>query len=139
MICYVDSSIVLRYLLVQDSAFDMTSRYETVGSSELLIIECNRVLDRYRLENQISDLELAQSKQNLQQIVDGLHIIELTETVKMRAAGSFPTVIGTLDALHLASLLLWTESAPGVRFELLSADQQLRTCASALGITLCGF
>ena len=136
MICYVDSSVVLRYLLVQDTAFNQTSKFATVGSSELLFIECNRVLDRYRLENQISDAELAELKQILQGIVDGLHVIELTESVKIKAAGSFPTVIGTLDALHLASLLLWSESIPEERFVLFSADQHMKICAAALGVAV---
>lgn len=136
MICYVDSSVVLRYLLMHDSVFTRSSQFDIVGSSELLIIECNRVLDRYRLENQITDAELAEVKQNFQRIVDGLHIIELTQSVKTKAAGSFPTVIGTLDALHLASLLIWKESASEERFLLLSADQQMLTCATALGVSL---
>jgi len=136
MICYVDSSVVLRYLLMHDSVFTRSSQFDLVGSSELLIIECNRVLDRYRLENQITDAELAEVKQRFERIVGGLHIIELTQSVKTRAAGSFPTVIGTLDALHLASLLLWKESASEERFLLLSADQQMLTCAAALGVSL---
>lgn len=49
MSCYVDSSVVLRYLLVHDSAFTRTSKFDIAGSSEFLIIECNRALDRYHL------------------------------------------------------------------------------------------
>jgi predicted nucleic acid-binding protein len=135
MICYVDSSVVLRHLLLQDSALEGTAQIDTVGSSELLIIECHRVLDRYRLENQITDAQLAEAKQNLRAIVGGLYIVELTEPVKTRAAGAFPTVVGTLDALHLASLLLWKEMTPDERFVLLSADRQMLTCAAALGIS----
>ena len=136
MICYVDSSVVLRFLLIHDSALKQTSQYDVVGSSELLNIECNRVLHRYRLEKQISDSELADGKQNLQRICDGLTIIELTQPIRTRAAESFPTVVGTLDALHLASLLLWRDATPEETFILLSADQQMRTCAVALGIQL---
>ena len=107
MICYVKSSVILRYLLVHDSSFNKTSQYNFVGSSDLVIIECNRVLDRYRLENQISDAELAKVKQSFQKTVNGLHIVELTRPVKTKAAESFPTVIGTLNALHLSTLLPW--------------------------------
>jgi hypothetical protein len=94
------------------------------------------VLDRYRLEKQISDSELAEVKQNLQKIADGLTIVELTQPIRTRAAKSFPTIVGTLDALHLASLLLWKDATPGENFILLSADLQMRTCAVALGIQL---
>jgi hypothetical protein len=134
-ILYVESSVVLRHLLLHDSALEGTAQIDTVGSSELLIIECHRVLDRYRLENQITDAQLAEAKQNLRAIVGGLYIVELTEPVKTRAAGAFPTVVGTLDALHLASLLLWKEMTPDERFVLLSADRQMLTCAAALGIS----
>ena len=52
------------------------------------------------------------------------------------AAESFPTIVGTLDALHLSSLLLWKDAVPEEKFGLLSADQRMRTCAQALGIQL---
>ena len=105
-----------------------------MGSSELLLIECHRVLDRYRLEGQLSDEDLTQVKQELQYVTDGLTILELSESVRIRAAGPFPTIIGTLDALHVASLLLWKEAVRDERVLLFSADQQMRTCAGALGI-----
>lgn len=138
MTCYIDSSVVLRFLLTQDPAFNQTSQYNVVGASELLIIECQRVLDRYRLEDQISDIQLAEVKHNFHKIADGLHIIELSQSIKDRAADSFPTIIGTLDALHLATLICWQESSPRENFVLLSVDQQMRTCATALGISLIG-
>lgn len=51
-----------------------------------------------------------------------------------RAAGPFPTVIGTLDAIHLASALLWREAEPGPELRVLTFDRQLELCAGTLGI-----
>ena len=63
-------------------------------------------------------------------------LIPVYSLYQTRAAESFPTVIGNLNALHLSTLLLWKESAPEEHFFLLSADQQMQTCATALCITL---
>ena len=59
MNCYVDSSIVLRYLLGIDTGLEKAVGFDAVGSSELLLIECPRVLDRYRLETLPDDEALA--------------------------------------------------------------------------------
>ena len=59
--------------------------------------------------------------------------IECT-AVKRRAAGPFPTVIGTLDAIHLASAILWGEVESGSDIRILTHDKQLALCAHSLGI-----
>jgi hypothetical protein len=57
--------------------------------------------------------------------------METGPAVKRRAAGPFPTVIGTLDAIHLASALLWQETEPGTDFRILTQDRQLALCATS--------
>jgi hypothetical protein len=60
---------------------------------------------------------------------DGFHILRLTEVVKRRAADSFPTIIGTLEALHPASALIWRNAEGLETLSLLTADTQMATCA----------
>ncbi len=79
MKCYVDSSVILRFLLNNDPSFKRTVQFEKVGSSELLKIECSRVMERYRLENLITDEQLGEVKQKLDEIVEGMYIIERSE------------------------------------------------------------
>ncbi len=134
MNCYVDSSVVLRYLLLGDSSFKQTSTFEKTGSSELLFIECSRVMERYRLENLISDEQLAEVRQKLELVIKCMYTLELTGWVKKRAAGPFPTVVSTLDSFHLASALLWNEHDGDLL--LFTFDKQMLTCAAALGIGL---
>jgi predicted nucleic acid-binding protein len=131
--CYVDSSVLLRYLLTDDREFERTREFEHPGSSELLGIECHRVLQRYRLEGAIGDQQLQEAASYLTDICAGLTIFELSPQVKRRATQAFPTTIGTLDALHLSTAILWAELDPEP-LVLLSADGQLRTCAQAVGI-----
>jgi len=130
MICYMDSSVALRIILNAGTVFTGFSRFEKIGASELLLIECHRVLDRYRMENILTDQQLAAAKENLEILTGGMHVIEMTEAVKERARGTFPTIIGTLDAIHLATALLWrNESSP---ITIASHDRQMNTCARAL-------
>lgn len=133
MKCYVDSSVVLRYLLTDDRRLERLREFDKSGSSELLDIECHRVLQRYRLEGQITDGELQEATTYLNQLCAGLTLFDMTPHVKRRASQAFPTVIGTLDALHLSTAILWAELDPEP-LALFTVDAQLRTCAQAVGL-----
>ena len=133
---YVDSSVVLRHILNDDPALAKTSPSDVVGSSDLLIIECQRVLQRERLAGHLDDKEYSESIVLLEAIVDRLSLIEMGPAVKRRAAGPFPTVIGTLDAIHLASALLWGGTEPGSEVAILTHDMQLAQCARSLGMRI---
>lgn len=56
--------------------------------------------------------------------------------VLVRAADPFPTPLGTLDALHLASALLVREEVPDVM--LATHDERLATAAVAMGFGVHG-
>jgi hypothetical protein len=86
------------------------------------------------MEAHLDDQQYCESLVLLETILDGLHLIELGPAVKRRAAGPFPTVIGTLDAIHLASAILWDEAEPNSDLSLLTYDKQLALCARALGV-----
>jgi predicted nucleic acid-binding protein len=131
---YVDSSVVLRGLLNEDDALRGMGPADQVGSSDLLDIECRRVLQRERLEAHLDDREYAETLRHLDHVLERLFIIELGPAIKRRAAGSFPTIIGTLDAIHLASALAWHEAEPDSPVVLSSYDRQLTLCARAMGI-----
>jgi predicted nucleic acid-binding protein len=130
---YLDSSVALRYLLSGDESIRRVGPGQEVASSELLEIECKRVLQRERLEQHIDDARYAEAIAAFEELGSMLAIIEIGGEIKRRAAGSFPTVIGTLDAIHLATALLWQEEG-GEKVFLWSLDRQLALCAGAMGI-----
>jgi hypothetical protein len=132
MIGYIDTSVVLRWLLLGDPVFEKLAGIEVRGSSELLLIETSRVLERCRLSQELNDEQLAQLINAFNGFADGISIIPLNDLVKKRAAGSFPTVVGALDALHLSSALAWRDSALD-DLEIFSFDKQMNICARALG------
>lgn len=131
---YVDSSVVLRHILSGDQALNGLSISDEVGSSDLLIIECQRVLQRERMAAHLDDQQYSLSVDLLNTILERLYLIDMGPAVKRRAAGPFPTVIGTLDAIHLASAILWGEVEPGSEIRILTHDKQLALCAHSLGI-----
>ena len=55
MVGYLDSSVLLRYILLGDSGLKQVFEGDGVISSELLEIECKRVLYRYRLQGNLDD------------------------------------------------------------------------------------
>jgi predicted nucleic acid-binding protein len=134
MRCYVDSSALLRSILKRDDSLEPARPCERVASSELLWVECSRVLQRYRLERLLDDEGYSSALMLLERFMEGIAVISLDAEVVKRAAGPFPTVIGTLDALHLASALLWREAEPGPELRLLTYDRQLELCAGTQGI-----
>ena len=110
---------------------------EHVVASELVQIECRRVLHRYRLNGDLDDGSLPEALERLDGVLAGVRLLALSQRVKKRATESFPVVVKTLDALHLASALVYAESPSGSLSQetplLFSHEEAMNRCARALG------
>ena len=109
MIAYVDASVLLRVALRQPDALPEWRKIEQGVSSALVLTESLRTLDRLRLRANLSDAEVALRRGTILQLVASLDLVEIDAVVLDRAAQPMPTVLGTLDAIHLATALLWRE------------------------------
>lgn len=125
--------MALRALLSEQGGFDDWKNVHSAGSSELLFVGCERGLDRYRLRRLMTDKEVAESKRNLIQFLEAVTLFAIDTSVLRRAGESFPTTVGTLDAIHLSTALRWRESL-GERVVIVSHDEQLIVGAQALGL-----
>jgi predicted nucleic acid-binding protein len=136
MIVYVDTSVVLRHLLGQQKALDWTD-WQAAYSNEILRLEARRVIDRLRLGSALDDEGVAQAQEALARIERSIGMIALNRTVLRRASLAMPTVVKTLDSIHLASALLFQERR---RDSLVFAthDAQQATGARALGFEVVG-
>lgn len=138
MICYIESSVILRRLFGQPSSLKGWGDWEAVFTSEITRVECARAIDRKRMIEPVSDVETADAFQNLEEILARMGEIGLDKSVLRQAARSFPTVLGTLDAIHVASALLWQEqSQKEICF--LTHDRQQGVAVRALGMKSLGF
>jgi len=133
MTAFVDTSVFLRRLLKQPGAFTDWSNWGIVAASELLRVETRRVLDRLRLQRAFGDDELGELSRLVQASFRALEFVRIGRAVLSRAADPFPTAIGTLDAIHLSSALLWMEEKGG-EMTFLTHDAQLTTAARACGL-----
>ena len=73
-----------------------------------MTIESLRTLDRVRLRVRLPDAEVAK-RPTIFDLIASLDVVDIDSTVLDRASQPMPTEIGTLDAIHLATVLLWKE------------------------------
>jgi predicted nucleic acid-binding protein len=137
MIVYLDTSAALRVLLQQPNPLPNWGKWERAYSSELLGVEARRVIDRLRLESALDDAGVAAAQQSLEHLERSIGRIALTRTVLRRAAQPMGTVVRTLDAIHLASALLFQERR-AIRLVFATHDQQQAVGARALGFECVG-
>lgn len=133
---YLDTSVVLRVIFHQAGALTTWGQWTTACSSILWHTEALRAVDRARLGGSISDAQVSQLRTDIEVIHDHFTLVPLTERILARAGESFPTVIGTLDAIHLATALHIRDTT-GLNI-FLTHDTQLATAASASGFTVEG-
>jgi predicted nucleic acid-binding protein len=137
MIAYVDASVLLRVALGQPNALPDWRQIERGVSSALITTESLRTLDRVRLRAQLSDIEVARRRSTILALLDSLELVEIDSLVLERAAQPMPTEVGTLDAIHLASALLWRD-AMGVDLVMATHDGALGLAARAHGFKVLG-
>ena len=113
------------------------SAIERMVTSSLTEVESARTLDRMRLLGDLTDDELATFRETVARILGATDVINLDRQVLGRAAQPFPTPLGTLDAIHLASALLYRDDEPDL--VLATHDTQLATAARASGVTVIGW
>ncbi len=137
MIAYVDASVLLRVALGQPNALPEWRHIDRGVSSVLVTIESLRTLDRLRLRAGLPDIEMARRRSTVLALIDSLELIEIDSIVLDRAAQPMPTELGTLDAIHLASLLLW-QDATGIDLDMATHDRALAVAAQAHGVHVLG-
>ena len=137
MIAYVDASVLLRVAFGQPDALPEWRQIEQGIASALVTTECLRTLDRLRRRSGLSDAEVARRRAAILRLIASLDLVEVDSVVLDRAAQPMPTELGTLDAIHLATALLWKEMT---RSELIMAthDAALGLGAQAHGLVVLG-
>lgn len=136
MIAYLDTSVLLRVVLGEPNALAEWGRIRIAITSELLRVEALRVIDRSRIRLGLGDAEIARRRADVLGVVAGLTLVPLDASVLARAADPFPTLLRTLDALHLASALRARALHPSM--VLATHDLELGRAAAAVGFSVIG-
>jgi predicted nucleic acid-binding protein len=137
MICFLDTSVILRFLFAEKDKLEEWGRIEYGVSSALLRVEALRTIDRERLRLRLSDKEVTRLIRGLNRLTDELELVDVQASVLDRASQPFPTTIRTLDAIHLATALLW-QQRDGRELTFATHDEGQGQAAQALGLEVIG-
>ncbi len=137
MIAYVDTSALLRLVLREPGAVEEILSCERLVSSELLAVESLRTLDRLRLQGALTVEEAAARRVVVREWLEAVDLVMLRRPILARACDPFPVPLGTPDALHLATLLVWRERE-GEGAVLATHDAGLALGARSFGVEVIG-
>ncbi|MDL2335896.1 MAG: type II toxin-antitoxin system VapC family toxin [Chloroflexota bacterium] len=135
MTTYVDASVLLAVVLGEPGAMaDWPSL--TPISSELIRVECLRVIDRAHISQRLSDEASARYRGDILEALSSFRLVSVSSAILQRAADPFPTALGSLDAIHLATALELRDDITGLA--LATHDRELAIAAGAVGFVVTG-
>ncbi|MBA4386963.1 MAG: hypothetical protein C0404_03215 [Verrucomicrobia bacterium] len=133
---YMDTSVALRVLFGEPRPLPDWGHWTAAYTSRIWHTEALRTVDRARLMAAIDDSQVVTLRREIELIHSALHVIPLSERILARAGDAFPTVVGTLDAIHL-STAIDVRDAKGLDV-FLTHDAQLAAAAAASGFAVDG-
>lgn len=133
---YLDSSVVLRVVLGEPGRLRIWSRIENPVASEIVRLECLRTIDRARIRLGLDDAEVAARRAAVLELVETFSLVPVGPWILERAAEPFPTLLGSLGAIHLASALAARRSFEDLAFA--THDRELAVAARAVGFRVHG-
>jgi len=125
-VIYIDSSVVLAYLLAEARVPSTDFWNARLMSSRLLVYEVWNRIHARRLGGSLGEETRA--------LISGIELIDLSEPVLARALEPWPAEIRTLDALHLATVEHLRSL--GGSIELASYDARLVDAARAVAVPI---
>jgi predicted nucleic acid-binding protein len=135
---YAESSAVLAWLLLEREGLRvdrLLTAAESVISSDLTLIECDRALLRAAATGRLSATEASDRKRELSALASAWSVLRISPEIVERARRPFPVeTIRALDAIHLASALVARAATPFL--EILTLDDRIREVARDLGLKI---
>jgi hypothetical protein len=72
-------------------------------------VEALRTIDRLRLHASLTPEEAAGRRAVVSEWLEAVDLVLMQRPILARASEPFPTALGTLDAIHLATALVWRD------------------------------
>jgi len=137
VIAYVDASVLLRIVFGEPTALREWDSIETPVASPLVEVECLRSVDRFRLEKGLTDEEILPRREEIYRFTSSMDVVEIDRAVLSRASQPLSSILRTLDAIHLASALIWREQSD-TDLVMATHDLALAAAARAHGMRVIG-
>lgn len=137
MIAYVDSSVILRFVLQQPDSLMALLDCDDRVTSFLTEVECMGAIEATRLRRQLSIDESDERRQVAYRHLRRMRRLTPSLSILRRAGESYPIALKAINAVHLATALMWRDRrAPDLVFA--THDRELGSAAAALGFEVIG-
>ena len=133
MIVYLDTSVILSRLLKQANQYTNWGHWESCYTSVLSRVEFYRTIDRMRLHGRLTDTERVDLQDQFGMVEKTSYQVALSQHVLDQACMAMPTVLRTLNAVHLVTALQ-VKNLKNIQITFLTHDAQLATGARAFGL-----
>jgi hypothetical protein len=131
LIAYLDSSVVLRIVLQQHAPLSEWDELHAGVASRLLALECHRTLDRLWMQGRVPQEKLAGTSVAISAMMTRIHLRPIDDRVLTLASRPLPVVLGTLDAVHLATAMLFRDAQPRDERPIVFATHDLELARAA--------
>ena len=135
---YVDASALLRVVFTEPGPVVPLSPSDRVVSSQLVVVESFRAIDRARLTGAIDDRTTAGKRKELTDLLAMLDLYPVDQRVIDRARGSFAVPLRSLDAIHVATAEVLAAEADGETVEFWTHDERQAVAALSRGFHIHG-
>jgi predicted nucleic acid-binding protein len=137
VIAYVDSSVLLRFILDQPQPLAELLQADGRVTSHITEVECLRAVETAHARGQLDIDDYAERRRLVYAQLRRMRRLALTRSVLWRAGEPYRLPVKSLDALHLASALVLRErEAPDLVFA--THDRQLGRLAAVLDFPVIG-
>lgn len=137
MKAYLDTSALMRLTLAEPEPLEELRLAEQLVSSELLAVESHRTIDRLHRTGALSLDEAARRLELTTAWMEAVDLVLLRAPILARASEPLPTALGTLDAIHLATALVWRDRMSEALI-IATHDVELGLAARAFGFDVIG-
>lgn len=134
MTVYLDSTLVIRQLVGTKNPWPGWGAWDAAYASALMRTECYRTANLLRLSGKLDDEQRARLGTWIERVCKSVTIVPVTDGVLQRAADAFPTAVGTVQAIHLATLLE-LKSVHDITCLVATADDELLRAAESMGFS----
>jgi predicted nucleic acid-binding protein len=140
VITYLDTSVIMRIVLREPEPLREWDIIDLGVTSDIAFIESSRTVERHRLLGVFDDQDLAAKCREVADILGRIDIVRFDRQVIAEASGPIPVIVGTLDAIHLASAVLYRYRQPKDERPIVFAthDKSLGQAARAMHFEVIG-
>jgi predicted nucleic acid-binding protein len=134
-----ESSVIVRIVVGQPRPLDNWRNIMLPVASALVEIEVPRAIDALRRAGKLTNGEAARAAAEGRELVRASNLIEIDAAVRLRAAGPFSVPLRSLDAIHVATALIYRERNPELALTFATHDERVARAAQAHGLTVIGW